>query len=149
MDLATRFKQWMNRTTVRIPSQHDPAQYTAQVMERVRASSRPAVAAAPLVFWRSWSRVGLATALAAAAIFVWVVRPQRSSVQVAQQIDQQVAVLAESNSTDEEWLEQNLQILNEVDDGAPLEDLDASSQDDESLIEELQLLDKGDISTAS
>lgn len=176
MDIPTRFKQLMNRATMRLPSQHDPAQYTAEVMERVRALQQPAAAAPPIILWRSWPRLGLATALVVAALAL-VVLPQRHTVRVAQQIDQEAALLLAVDEpvlnggedelveeletldtmvlaqvgpdSDEAWLEETLQLLDEVGDDAALEDVGSSSEEDEKWLEELELMDDTDLSSSS
>ena len=166
------------RATIRVPSQHDPAQYTADVMQRVRAvqQQHPAEAPAPIILWRSWPRVGLAGALAAALLAILVL-PQHSPVRMAQQIDQEAALLlavdepalnggeealaeeletldtmmlAEAGPADDEtWLEDTMQLLDEVGDEAALEDVDSSAQREEQWLQELEWMDETDLATSS
>lgn len=177
MDVPTRLKQLMSRSAVRLPSQHDPAQYTAEVMERVRAVEQPATAEAPVVLWRTRPRLGLATALAAALLAITIL-PQRHAVRMARQIDQEAALLlavdepvpnggdeglaeeletldammlAEAGAANDDaaWLEDTVQLLDELEDDSALQDDDPASDDEESWLEELELMDSSDLATSS
>lgn len=177
MDLATWLRQWVSAHPLREQSRGARAQYTAEVMERIRALGRPA-----LVYrlaWASWPRLALATAVAAAAVFVVVGRVEHPAIPLADQVDRDVQVLAavaeadavmdlaaddpetlaqdlealdtivlaEAQPAQDQWLEETLWLLQEVGDDLPPDAAGETSE--EPWLDELELLDEFELTAAS
>lgn len=134
----------------------DRERFTEHVMARVREASaehRPGLQ--PARAWLAWPRLGMALASSLAGILLVIGLQGRTtgpqSAQVAsQQPSQDEApigrlVLAESSPSDDQWLEQTLELLEEFDDSST----DATAGNEEDWLQELQMLDQEEISSSS
>jgi len=100
-----------------------------------------------------WPRMAMAMATAAGLVFALT-----SAHQTRRQLAQQPqgvtaahpsAVLAESPASDEEWLEQTLDLLEQIDEEPPSAETAGDGSNDEEWLDELQWLDERELSTAS
>ena len=140
MDVASWFRAWLTRHPLKEPPalDLDRSRYTAEVMARVKAHGQTVWV--PARRWTVFPRAAFAMATVAASITVvfgltrWHLRPP-------------VERLAET-ITDEQWIEQTLQVLEQLDEGIPPEDAVEGTSDDE-WFEELQILDDLELSAAS
>jgi hypothetical protein len=162
MDLTRWLTTWLSRHPLKEPTAVDRAQDTAEVMQRVRALADPTPEpAAPRGAWL-WVRFGLVAAGVAAVLdIVGVVQPRRAQLaavgesvefertppteapQTARPLE-----LAESLPTDETWVDQTLELLDQLDESAP-EDDNGSVSTDEDWLKELELLDETDLASRS
>lgn len=148
MDLAAWLKTWVARHPLKAPSDETRARFTAEVMARVRALQSPAPAPMPVRTWLTWPRLSLAVATAAAGLFV-IGRlggpslPQQTNLAM---------VLAESPSSDEAWVDDTLQLLDELEEEGsdnPSGESAAPDGGEEWLLEELQLFDESELAATS
>lgn len=140
MDFATWFKSWLARHPLKTPSDDVQAGYTAQVMARIRARQPD-----PAPRWLAWPSLSLGAALAAAAVLLVVGRMPSRGLPAAPGM-----VLAESPSTDEQWVQETLQLLEQVD-GRDTDPAGAviPETDSDVLLEELQLFDESELASTS
>lgn len=132
MDLATWLRQWLTRHPLKEPADLDRAQYTAEVMERVKSLEPPLTTPAPAPWRMVWLRPALVTVTAAAAILLVVGRTAQPPIPVVQ--------VAEQLSEDDLWLEETLQWLEEFDEELPEDVFEDWS--DEEWLQELERLDE-------
>ena len=196
MALAPWIQRWLSGHPLKAPTRLDRAQYTAQVMARVRALAPPPtwpVASGAVQRWVQRWRLGrqvrfraaklvggFATAAVAAAVFVVVGRLEQPSSPIAQLVEREaevlaaveesdvlaeltdaddlevlaqdleamdILVLAEAESSDEQWLEETLQLFDEV--GEDVTEETAGDAGDDEWLDELELLDETELSTTS
>lgn len=177
MDLATWLRGWLARHPLKEPTDLDRAQYTAEVMARVRSLARPVTAPTPASRRTWWLRPVLVTVTAAAAV-VLVVRMLDQAPQHVAREDQQIPwlseegrvplvakpaqgaeeiagdaagvnelMLAEEHSEDAVWLEETLKLLEEFDEELPEDSFDEGSDND--WLDELEMLDEDALLTSS
>lgn len=141
MDLPT----WLKRQSLKGPAHHDPAQFTADVMRDVRAHAAPeGRPVRPL--WASWPRLALAAASVAVGILVTSVAVRHAGVRVATS-PAGAFRLAESSPEDASWMEETLELLDQLDEELPeAVDEDAASQ--EEWLKELELLDDSTLASS-
>ena len=139
--------------------------YTEEVMAKVRALSPAAVRASehsPSRFWLPWPRLALVALTAAAGIALVFGSIRSSTNQLAEQttheaqllaavgaFDEEAAdemLLAESPSSDEQWLDETVQLLEQVDESDSDSPESSSSND---WLDELELLDETELSASS
>ena len=144
MDLMTWLKTWLRRHPLKEPQDADRARYTTEVMTRVRRLASPGPA--PVRRWLPWpGRTVLALASAAAGLAIAVAVSQTVRVPGMTPLPP-AAVLAESPpDADQAWLEETLALLEELDEELPEGDV----QDDESWLEELEMLDDAALAARS
>ena len=169
---------WLTRHPLKGPTGIDRAQYTAEVMAKVKALAQPAPAPAPVRVWLPWPRLALTLATVAAGVALVIGTRHYQTQQLAQQIasesqllaaldepeheplaaDQVEAVadeletmdtlqLAESLPSDDEWVEQTLQLLDELDEDVPENAASDASQDE--WLQELEQVDESDLAANS
>lgn len=146
MDFASWLQSWLTRHPLKAPRAIDRADYTADVMARLKAEA-PVPVRAP---WWPWPRLALAMATAAAGalvaltIFRWVQLPATLVDDAAQEAQ----VLAESSpaESNERWVEETMQLLDQLDEDVS-SDSDRNAEED--WLEELQLLDETDLAASS
>ena len=165
MEFLTWLRSWLTRHPLKEPADAARAHYTAEVMARVRAVGPlpgGSPARAPVQPWAWWSRhlrqvMGwprFAVAMATAAGVAFAVHTaQQTRRQLAQQpqgvtVSDPSASFAESPASDEEWLEQTLQLLEQLEEDSSTETA-GDGADEEDWLEELQWLDDSELSTAS
>ncbi len=161
MDFTAWLRTWVARHPLKEPMDTSRTAYTTEVMERVKALA-PTPNLAPsqvrnnLVWGWGWPRLAVGLATAAAAVFVvFTMDETRHQRRLARSItdqaeiltaldedalppDEDLLLLAETPATDEEWLEQTLQLLEELDEELPA---DAASEDSEAeWLQELEML---------
>ncbi len=130
----------------------DRERFTEHVMARVREASAQRQ---PVRAWLAWPRVGMALASSLAGVLLVIgLQSRTTGPQLAQQVSQQAfqeqasigrLVLAESSPSDDQWLEQTLELLEEFDDSST----DATAGSEEDWLQELQMLDQEEISSSS
>lgn len=157
MEFLTWLRTWLTRHPLKEPADAARAHYTAEVMARVRAvGSLPggSPARVPVRPWARWSHslrqvVGwprFAVAMATAAGVAFAVH---TASQTRRQLAQQPqGVTVSDPSSDEEWLEQTLQLLEQLEEDSSTETA-GDGADEEDWLEELQWLDDSELSTAS
>lgn len=173
MDWKAWMSRWLTRHPMKAPLQVDRTRYTAQVMTRVRALG-VAPSAAPVASpW--WPRLGLVFATAAVLLVVGVVGRRAGSLARQTMADVEFLAilenqglepllpddadalaaeleladtfqLAETVASDEAWLEQTLQLLEETDDASALGEEPVV---DEEWLQELQTLDEQELTASS
>ncbi len=158
---------------VQLPNKYDAAQYTMQVMAKVRAIGQAGERVVSRWSWVNLSRLGLATAAVAVGFLIVLTRGPREDAgrlaesifheaQVVEQLDEtaqmvsaandvdaltqemqllDTMMLAEAPPSDEQWIEQTIQLLDSVDDGTSAEQSAEPASEDEWL-NELQMLDE-------
>lgn len=148
MDVATWFRQWLTRHPLNTPAGVDRARFTADVMAKINAlpsvSGRSAVPA-PVRVWTIWRRLSLtvATVAAGAAIAVVVLRSSHQpTVRLAEPL-----VVAEAQPDDDEWLQETLQLLDQLDEDVASDAVQNGT--DKEWMQELQMLDETELSTGS
>lgn len=165
MEFLTWLRTWLTRHPLKEPAETERASYTAEVMARVRAvgplpgGSPARVPVRPWAWWShylrqvvGWPRFAVAMATAAGvAVAVGTFSQERPHL--ARQLPQDVrisepAALAQSPSTDEEWLERTLQLLEQLEED-PSAETAGDGADEEDWLQELQWLDDSELSTAS
>lgn len=144
MDLTTWLNQWLHRHPLKELPTEQRSRYTAEVMARVRRLAPPA---SKLVRrWLPWpgrTALTLASAVAGIAIAVAVSQTVRAPGRIP---TPSVAVLAESPADeDQAWLEETLQLLDELEEELP----EDAAPDDESWLEELEMLDEAELAARS
>ena len=144
MDLTNWLKTWLQRHPLKEPRDADRARYTAEVMARVRRLAAPDPA--PVRRWLPWpGRTVLALASAAAGLAIAVTVSQTVRVPGVPPLPV-AAVLAESPpDADQAWLDETLALLEELDEEPP----EDAVQDDESRLEELEMLDDAELAARS
>ena len=176
MNFERWLRTWLTRHPLKEPTEAHRARYTAEVMAKITPT--PTHAALGWRAQSVWGRLTFAAAAAAAALAVLVVTPHSSphlaqevtrEAQVLSALDEDglaplngdgpdvVAddvelagplLLAESAPSDEQWIEQTMHVLDQLDDGAP-PDAPGNGASDEEWLDELQLLDESDHATSS
>lgn len=175
MGTLDRLEEWLAKRSLKLPAQHDPARFTQDVMGRVRAEA-PAASAASARRWGWWPQVGLAAAAAAALLVVRVndTSGSRLAASVERQIQLLAALnepslldpsglyenglareaeeldafmLAEAQPADDAWIEQTVELLNQLDEDAP-EDASGEPSGD-GWLQELESLDASEFSAQS
>ena len=180
MDVTTWLKTWFTRHPIKEPTDIDPAQYTAEVMTKIKAVEDTGLL--PIHHWFPWLRLAFVAATAAAGITVAMMTTHSSGQRLAAHVSREsqllaalepdseqlladhhdvdalaremettdTMVLAESQPSDDQWIDQTVQLLDQLDQEAST---DASSDDDISTekdwFEELEQLDEKDLSISS
>ena len=176
---------WLKRHPLKGPAGINRAQYTAEVMARVKELAQSASPArqslspgratpAPARVWLPWPRLALTLATVAAGVSLVIGTTRYQTHQLAQQIaresqllaaldepelepltaDQVEAVadeletmdalqLAASVPSDDQWVEQTLQLLDELDEDVP--ENAASSASEDEWLQELEQVDESDL----
>lgn len=148
MDLATWFRQWLTRHPLDTPAGVDRARFTADVMAKINALpsvSGRAPVLAPVRVWTIWQRLSLTVATVAAGAAIAVVALRSSHQQTAGPAEP--LVVAEAQSDDDEWLQETLQLLDQLDEDVASDAVQNGT--DEDWMQELQMLDETDLSTGS
>ena len=178
MDVTTWFRRWLSGHPLKEPPASSRAAYTAEVMQRVRALRAPSpMPALPWLAWPRLALVPLAAAAVVLLVVARVRQPEGSLAgQVAADADlltalgqpllsepasgnglQELAqeleladalVLAEAPPDDEAWLEQTLQLLEQLED-TPAGDAESGTSSDEEWLDELELLDESEPGASS
>ena len=154
MNFIAWFQAWLLRHPLKEPTEMDRVQYTADVMAKVHAARRPtAVVSTPHRRWLAWPRLAVVTALVAASVLMVVNAQRAGTPHLATELRAPSTppnasfLLAESPPSDPEWVGQTLQLLDQLDEEAPANASDDSS--DEEWIKELELLDDSDLASIS
>ena len=144
MDWLTR---WFSQHPLRRPPAWDRAQYTRQVMARVRRLEADRRAPARLPAWLPWPRLALAAATAAAGLLLTIGALRMSSGRLAATGSAAGTYrLAESADADDRWVEDTLLLLEQLD-----EEIEAADEDldDHDWLDELKQLDESEFSASS
>ena len=175
MDFASWWKDWFSRHPLKSPSATDRPEYTAHVMARVRLAAHPAPAVRSWALRPRWA-LALATAAAGLLIVFHAVPRTNGQLArgVAQETELLAAVgeplleppalgdvdalaeelelvdtfvLAEAPPDDEAWIQDTVQLLNQLDEELPEDG--AAGPSDEEWMQELQTLDESDLAASS
>jgi len=132
---------WLTRHPLKRPSGIDRAQFTAEVMAKIKAQVQSAPAPAPVRIWLPWPRLAMTLATVAAGILIMM------SV-TRLQPGQPVTTLAESPAgSEDQWLEETLLLLDELDEDVSSES--AGDGSEEEWLEELEWLDETELAASS
>ena len=170
MDLAAWLRRFLSTHPLKLPTGGDRADYTVEVMARVRSLETPEAASVTARPWPAWPRFALGAAVVAAVVFIVVGRTEQPSSPLAQDIEQELSllasvdesaalepldetelaeelqaldilVLAEAQPADETWIQETLLLLEEFDqDGS--ETSGGSDTGKEDWLQDLELLDE-------
>ena len=143
MEFAAWFRMWLARHPLKRPADADCAKYTAQVMRRIAADRAPAPAPSfgSFLAGLAWPRVTIAVATIAVVMLV---------AASARQPATQPVRLAESQNTDEQWIQETTQLLDQLGEEWPQESgADANSNDQERWLDDLEQLDDSELATNS
>ena len=152
MDIGRWLTAWLRCHPLRDPSGVNPDRFTAEVMERVKAHRQLAPVASGIP-WLSWPRPAFSALAAGVGLVVVLVlltmgrRTSRLSEDKPPQDFPTPWQMAESAPTsDEQWIDETLQLLDQVDDAA---ETDVEEPSDEEWLEQLELLDGSELATNS
>ena len=138
MDFLTWFRAWLTQHPLKPPGASAQSQYTAEVMRNVRALEEPAAAPRRLVrpVWRGWVALTAGLATVSAGLIAVLMLTPGSRLELAQVPPASGALirLAESLS-DEAWLDQTMQLLDELNEDTATENTDEDTSDDDWLKE--------------
>ena len=129
---------WLTRHPLKGPSGIDRAQYTAEVMAKIKALDVPAPAPTPARSWLPWPRLVLTMATVAAGVLLMLTVTHPTSRHMFQ--------LVQSNDAEDQWLDDTLQLLDQLDENAADE---ATGASDEDYLEELKQLDNTELAASS
>lgn len=178
MNFDAWFRTWVARHPLKTLRRDDPAQYTAEVMERIRTIPQPAPASAVPWHWPAWTPTGLSVATAVVVLFLILGVFKPSTVQLADHIIKESDVLAkfdettigepvveddaeelaqelqhrdtlllaEATPSDDQWINDNLNLLEQLNQEDPADETGPSSTDSDWL-EELKQLDESELSS--
>lgn len=144
MDFTRWLTTWLSRHPLKAPSETDRSRFTADVMARVRSDVASRPAAGWIGRFAGWPQFALPLAAAAAVLFAMNLRhPADTRLAVAP------VVLAEApEATDDSWITETMDILNQLDEDLPDEGASGEPSDDQWL-EELEMLDEQDLAARS
>lgn len=182
MDFADWLKTWLARHPLKAPSDADRSRFTAQVMARVRARPTPAswavrlwspwprlavslaAAAVALVVVNALHPAGSNTRLAAqlaqeSELLAELDEPVNGWAapddveHLAEELEQADAiVLAEAPQSDDSWVADTLQLLDQLDEELPDDDSaagDSNTGNEEEWLDELQMMDDSELAARS
>ena len=144
-------KTWLDRHPLKGPSTLDRAQFTAEVMAKIKAQLQPVPTPAPparrllspgrpVRAWLPWPRLAMTLATVATGVAVMIGVTTSSTRQLTKDIGRDFQLLATLGETDDQWVEETLQLLEVVDEDVS-EETPADPFDDQWL-EELEWLDE-------
>ena len=180
MDFTAWLTRWLTRHPLKEPTGIERARYTAEVMTKIQAVEQPSLVPVRHGFpWLRLALV-VATAAAGVAVVIVTTRPssQRLTEQVsresqllatfesdselltadhhdaealAQEMEtMDTVVLAESQPGDNRWIEQTVQLLEQLNQDMPADtSSEGGSVTGTDWIEELKQLDENDLSSSS
>ena len=149
MDFSTWLTHWLTRHPLKEPPSPDRADYTREVMATVRTLDRPVPAPVPARPWFSWPRPAFAVAAAAAGVALVIATATRSTPQVAREPSPSTLTLAESPEGDDQWIEETIQLLDQLDENDDLSQDAPGEVSDEDWLNELEMLDETDLASSS
>ena len=165
MDFMARLRDWLARHPLKEPTHANRAAYTAEVMARVKARvsapHAPGVRVQNRLAW-GWPRLAAGLAAAAASVLLaltvhgaWrgqrLARAAAEEAEVLVALDEEALPLREEDllllaempaETDEQWLDETLQLLEELDEALP--DDATSGGSEEEWLKELERLEIAD-----
>lgn len=146
MKFSIWLTQWLARHPLKEPASHNPAWFTAQVMQRVKAAAQPAPAIAPVHPWFSWPRLGFAAALATAAIVLVAVPKLPTPGRLANAVlrDAQLLEALDEASLDPVINDETDMLAQELQLHDAMMLAEAQPSDDQWIEETMQLLDQLD-----
>ena len=131
---------WLTRHPLKKPSGIDRAQYTAEVMAKIKALDSPAPAPAPVRIWLPWPRLAMTLATVAAGMLIML--------SVRHQAPTPLPQIAESLAgSEDQWLEETLLLLDELDEDVSSDTAGDGSEDE--WFEELDWLDETGLASRS
>ena len=149
MDFTTWLKTWLTQHPLKAPETLDRARYTAQVMRTITDEIPLPV---PAARWFAWPRLAMAFATTAAGVLIVLLgTAHRTDHRLAQLAPHappaRALMLAESTSSDEEWIQETTRLLDQLDEDSSTDDANATS--DEEWLKELHTLDEDDLGASS
>lgn len=140
---------WLSRHPLKGPADMNRAQYTAEVMAKIKAAESPVPALTPVRFWLPWPRLAMTLATVAAGVLIMMSVTHQAPRQLAQPPEPVASVvLAESQASEDQWLDETLQLLDELDEDTSSSD-SAGDGSEEEWLQELELLDETDLASSS
>ena len=144
MDFSRWLTTWLTRHPLKDPVGMDRASYTREVISKIHARQHPAVSPAP--WWQVLLNPPVALAAAAVVVMAVTATLEHSRATLAQQSLRDAARLAESPPGDDEWIQQTMQLLEQLDQDVPGDDAAGSaSSSEEEWLKELEMLDEQDL----
>ena len=140
---------WLSRHPLKGPADMDRSRFTAEVMTKIKAEESPAPA--PSRIWMPWPRLAWTLATVAAGILIMMSVTHQAPRQLAQPPQPvETVVLAESPATasEDQWLDETLQLLDELDEDAASGESAGNGSDDEWM-QELESLDEAELAANS
>ena len=169
-DFLTWLKDWLTRHPLATPPEPLQASYIEEVMRRIRTASAPS----PVFRWFPQPHSAFALGTAVACLLVVVAVVNRPPMRLAKQVEQDWQVLsdvgeltellphdlaeeaktldrlmlaeAEPLVDDEAWVDETLELLNEVEED---HDTALDAETVENLLEELERLDESELAASS
>ena len=147
MDFSRWLATWMQRHPLKEPPMMG-REYTREVVSKLAGQAQPARTSRP--WWLVFPSPGYAL-VSAAAIVVIIMALVKPPAQVAKSsAHPTAAVLAESDTQDETWVQQTMQLLDQLEDESdPTAGNTTTPQSDEEWLKELETLDEADLAASS
>ena len=148
MNFSRWLTTWLKRHPLKEPDEVDRALYTREVISRIKGRRAPAVAPSP--WWQCLLNPPVALAAAMVVVLAVTSAVERSRTPLAQRALRDSALLAESPPSDDAWIQQTMQLLDQLDQDAPSDDAAGSaSKSDEDWLNELETLDEQDLNSST
>ena len=179
MDFTTRLTTWLTCHPLKEPTDMDPARYTAEVMTKITAVDQPRLLPAHHWFPWPRLALAIATAAAGIVVVMMtthstsqrlaehisrdsqllavldpdtepLIADHHDAEALAQEMEtMDTVVLAESQPSDDQWIDQTVQLLDQLDQDIPADASSDGSSTGTDWIEELEQLDEHDLSSSS
>ena len=149
MSLPSWFSQWLMRHPVKTLPEDDQRELTSRVMARLNESSEPAASPqSMLTTWWTTSRLMVAT-VSAMAVVTLVIGVVRYTYVPKFARTNGTLVLAKAKSDDAAWVNETLQLLDQLDQDSTIQDPSGETSNDEEWMKELELLETSGPSKSS
>lgn len=135
MDVSRWLSDWLNRRPLKEPARMGP-DYTREVMSKLTLQAQPARPARQWLWLFPNPVYALVSAAAVVLIVTALVQPQQ-------------ARLAELPTDDETWIQQTLQLLEELEQSDDATSAGEPAQSDDEWLQELEMIDEADLATSS
>ena len=176
MDFSRWLTTWLTRHPLKEPADLDRAAYTREVISKIRGQAHRAPAAATR--WWILTNPGLALAAAVAVVLVVTTVQRSSGLQLAQRALRDAAllagvdengvdlpgdeterladdlelldtlVLAEAPPSDDAWIQQTMQLLDQLDEDPASKD-SSTDRSEEEWLDDLEMLDQDDLASTT
>lgn len=177
MDFSRWLTGWLTRHPLKEPTDPDRTAYTREVISKLKVQAAPARATTPR--WWILTNPAMAFAAAAAVVLVvmMVRKPSESlltqralhdaallaavgenGVELPGDETERLAddlelldalVLAEAPPSDDAWIQQTMQLLDQLDEDPSSDDASTDGGDDEEWLNDLEMLDQDDLASTT